>query len=446
MTTKEEKLRDKIRKLFALMGSENTAEREAARAKIVELLGKNKKTWNDLTELLATGNAKGWHDDEPAAVGGGKAAPAPLQLINHILERHLHLTDAQRVAMTLWIAHTFKYHEFSVTPRLALISPVRGCGKTTALSIIKALSFNASKLDSITAAVLFRIIDRARACVLLDEVDNLDLLNNPALRAVITSGHHCDGAVSRCLKGEIQEFTTFAPLALAAIGKPPNPLPLPIAHRCVTIHMKRAPSTSEPLVRFDPKTYPRQKADLETVYRETFAWAQQCKLETNPPMPAELRNRPADNWRVLLAIADATSPEWGEAARAAAIELSIGQDEDLGVRLLEDIRDLFDHRPGIDRLTSAAMVDGLLELPGGLWSEWRGPQDNQVPHRMSQGGLATMLAPFGIRSRTIWPRAGSGGKSAKGYLRSQFETAWASYCDERVRPSEQSNIKHLRGA
>jgi hypothetical protein len=48
---------------------------------------------------------------------------------------------------------------------------------------------------------------------------------------------------------------------------------------------------------------------------------------------------------------------------AAAIELSIGQDEDLGVRLLEDIRDLFDLRPGIDRLTSAAMVDGLLELP-----------------------------------------------------------------------------------
>ena len=99
--------------------------------------------------------------------------------------------------------------------------------------------------------------------------------------------------------------------------------------------------------------------------------------------------------------------------RAAAIELSIGQDEDLGVRLLEDIRDLFDLRPGIDRLTSAAMVDGLLELPDGLWSEWRGPQDNQVPHRMSQGGLATMLAPFGIRSRTIWPRDGSGGKSAR---------------------------------
>jgi len=50
---------------------------------------------------------------------------------------------------------------------------------------------------------------------------------------------------------------------------------------------------------------------------------------------------------------------------AAAIELSIGQDKDLGVRLLEDIRDLFDLRPGIDRLTSAAMVDCLLELRTG---------------------------------------------------------------------------------
>ena len=65
-TSKEEKFRDRIRKLFAYMGSENATEREIARAKIVELLGKNKKTWNDLQDLLATGNTSGWHDDEPA--------------------------------------------------------------------------------------------------------------------------------------------------------------------------------------------------------------------------------------------------------------------------------------------------------------------------------------------------------------------------------------------
>ena len=51
---------------------------------------------------------------------------------------------------------------------------------------------------------------RARACVLLDEVDNLDLLNNPALRAVITSGHHCDGAVRDASRGRFRSSRVHA--------------------------------------------------------------------------------------------------------------------------------------------------------------------------------------------------------------------------------------------
>ena len=81
------------------------------------------------------------------------------------------------------------------------------------------------------------------------------------------------------------------------------------------------------------------------------------------------------------------------------------------------------------------MVDGLLELPDGLWSEWRGPQDNQVRRDVS-GGLSMMLAPSESGRGRSGLCDGSGGTSAKVHLRSQFETAWASYCDERVRPSE----------
>jgi hypothetical protein len=96
-----EKLRKKLQKLFALLGSSNTSEREAARCKIDELLAKNKKNWNDLTELLAIGNAQGWQDDEPVAnAGGGErpVRPAPLDLIRHILQRHLRLTEHQVVS------------------------------------------------------------------------------------------------------------------------------------------------------------------------------------------------------------------------------------------------------------------------------------------------------------------------------------------------------------
>lgn len=67
------------------------------------------------------------------------------------------------------------------------------------LNIVKALGCRARKTDHVTAAVLFRLIDRDRPTLLLDEADNQDLANNPTLRSVINSGHHCDGKIMRYL-------------------------------------------------------------------------------------------------------------------------------------------------------------------------------------------------------------------------------------------------------
>jgi Protein of unknown function (DUF3631) len=186
-----------------------------------------------------------------------------------------------------------------------------------------------------------------------------------------------------------------------------------------------------------------QAQDCLIVYQETLSWARQCELNLDPPMPEGLRNRPADNWRVLLAIADACSPAWGELAREAAVALSKGQDEDPGVLLLADIRDIFDCRPTVDRLATAVIVAELNEMPNGLWSEWRGPRDDHTPRKLSPGEMARMLAPFGIRPKTIWPpRRGTHDRSAKGYLRKQFGQAWASYCSSGT-PAHRSNVRYL---
>jgi hypothetical protein len=293
-----DKLHTRIRQLHALLGSKNEGERANAWAKLDELLARNKKTWNDLPELLAGEGAEDLHDDAPAG-DANIAHPGPLDLIHHILQRHLHLTDHQYIALTLWIAHSFVYHRFSITPRLAFGSPTRGCGKTTALDVIGSLAFKPSRTDHISAAVLFRLIDRDRALVLIDEGDNQDLANNSILRAVLNSGHRKGGKILRFIDGELTEFATFAPLAIAVIGKV---LPLPLLHRSIKIIMERSPAE---LIRFDPNTKPEQKEDCATVYRETFDWARQCKLNPDPEMPAQLRNRPADNWRPLISIADA---------------------------------------------------------------------------------------------------------------------------------------------
>jgi hypothetical protein len=93
------------------------------------------------------------------------------------------------------------------------------------------------------------------------------------------------------------------------------------------------------------KDHADTKADLNIAYRMMFAWARDAELNSDPAMPVQLRNRPADNWRPLIAIADAFGAAWAARAREAAIAFAgEHQDEDAAVVLLRDIRDIFDGR------------------------------------------------------------------------------------------------------
>jgi hypothetical protein len=52
------------------------------------------------------------------------------------IKTYLVLTDTQVDAITLWILQTWLVGKFTIAPRLAITSPTKGCGKTTALSIL----------------------------------------------------------------------------------------------------------------------------------------------------------------------------------------------------------------------------------------------------------------------------------------------------------------------
>jgi Protein of unknown function (DUF3631) len=428
-------LRDKLAKLLRKMGTPFPHEREATHGRIDALLKRHKKDWPDVPDLLRSAR----DDDDKPAAATAPSTPAPLDLICRLAEKYLYLTAAQRVALTLWIAHTYMFSRFSVTPRLALLSPVSHCGKSTVLNLIDVLGYNTEKFDSATPAALFRLTDEERKCVLLDEVDNADLLSNGVLRSVINSGWQCKGKVVRFIDKEKKKFATFAPLALVAIGKFSGPL----MSRCITIQMVRTPRTVV-LERFDPEKILEQQRMCETVRQLTLAWAQHCRFEPDPPIPPEIRDRAADNWRVLIAIADATSAEWAKAAREAAVELHHGRDEDLAVQLLGDIRDVFNGWPNLDRIGSEALVTALIELAEERWGEWRGLRGDRAPRQLSTTGLAQILSLFDIRSRTIWPpRRGAATKSTKGYVKVQFQHAWESFCPEDGTPAQSNSIKRL---
>jgi Protein of unknown function (DUF3631) len=420
----DKKTLKRIRDLHALMGSSNAEERERAREKLEALLRKHGKTWNDLPELLqqeqgSAGPSHDPRDDVPASAGSGVKA---LDVVHHLLQAYVEMKPHEYI------------DRFTHSPRLALLSPVRGCGKTVLLDVLSNLVPRPHKTDNITAAGIYYQVHTSQSTMLVDEADNLEFAARGALIATLNSGYRKGRRITRFKFS----YRTWAPMAIAGI----NTLPMPTMSRCIVINMARA---TRELRRYNEDDL----QELHIAYSMARSWAQGVTLNSDPKLPEVLRNRPADNWRSLISIADTFGPAWGDKAREAAIEFSKGyHDEDIGVLLLRDIRKVFFEKfPAIlTSFPSAYLVACLNTFEGAPWSEWCGVHGNQTPRRLSQGELAKLLRPFRIRPKTVWwpDRQGT---SMRGYYRADFEDAWRSYCDEANTPTQQpTNVRHLHSA
>ena len=157
-----EKLRALLVKLFALMGSDNANESQATRDKIRDLLGQHRMSWNDGLELIQQAGTPAPNDaaaeqtvDEPPS--DVRDIPPP-ELIVYLLQQYVDLAEHEYVAVALWILHAHVYDKFKCSPRLALTSPVHGCGKTTLLEFIERLLSRPKRTDSITPAAIYRLV------------------------------------------------------------------------------------------------------------------------------------------------------------------------------------------------------------------------------------------------------------------------------------------------
>jgi hypothetical protein len=138
-------------------------------------------------------------------------------------------------------------------------------------------------------------------------------------------------------------------------------------------------------------------------------WAETFQRPKIIDLPKELRGRCADNWRALIAIADALG--YGATLRAAAIMVEeAGFDPE--IRLYEDIRHVFARQQG-DGLWTNEIVQALSEIEDGPWAS------------LTNSALYDQLYRKGIEPKTIW-KVGADGKrrSNKGFTRAQFEKVW----------------------
>ena len=405
---KNAKLARTLLKLYRLMrGTSHEHERKSAENKIKKLLAGNGYTWNDLQELLDLG------EKLEAGAGGGAEFKIPntFDLVYHLLERHIVTKPHYLVAISLWAMHTHVYRQFNVTPRLAVLSPIKNCGKTTVIDILKWLVWNNARISDTTVASLFHF--EGKFTLLLDEGDNLEITKS--MRTFLNDSYKIDGQFSRFNPKTRQTdmYPVFGPVALAGIGV----FPPTVMSRSIIIHMHRN-SPDEKYTRFD-QTNVGQIQHLIVAKNMIAEWARKVRLNPEPDIPPMRIARDADNWRVLLSIAD--SLDRGDIARDAAIKI-IGeyQPPEIEILLLWDIRTVFDvERARI--LPGKILVDKLRTLEDAEhdWGE------------LTQAKMGHMLNMFQIRPRknTWWPEGvhRSEQQNLKCYFRLDFEEMWERY-------------------
>jgi hypothetical protein len=340
------------------------------------------------------------------------------------VRRFVVLDDEQCDAIALWVLHTHCFAAARRTPYLAITSAEAESGKTRLLEVFELLVAKPWLTERTTAAALIRTLEKDKPTLLLDESDTAfssDKEYAEALRNILNSGYRRRGSAMLCVKegGDwvVKRFNTFGPKAIAGIGK----LPTTVASRSIPIRLQRR-APGESVEDFFEDEGEEIAAPLRAK-AEAFAKASKAELEQTrrPPLPQGLRDRAAECWRPLFAIADLAGEEWGERARKAAVSLSMGARGDeasIGIRLLEDVRALFAEREP-DIIFSSVLVPALNEIETSPWAEWNKGRGLTAP------SLAKLLHRYGIKPRSV--RIGD--ETAKGYKLEAFRDAFQRYLE-----------------
>jgi len=322
---------------------------------------------------------------------------ALLHEIRFIVRSHIFLNETEATAVALWIVLTHAEPYIDSAPILAITSPQKRCGKTTLIEILKLLARKPLKTDSITAAALFRSVERWSPTVLIDEAD-LFLKDREELRGILNSGNRRDGYVIRCnpVTLEPERFSTWGPKAIACIGK----LTETLLDRSIHVELQRRHKGEaiKKLRDADPGRFKR-------LSRQASRWVLDngnAIKNSKPPVPDVLNDRAGDNWLPLLAIAEVASGGWAKEAIEAAQNLSADEpDDNFSVRLLAALQSIIQDAGGEEFFLTSDLLAELNADEEAPWADWKSG--------LTAAKLARELKEYGIRSirdKTVRDRRG----------------------------------------
>lgn len=320
------------------------------------------------------------------------------------LRRFITAADHSYPLMTLWTLHVhcLGHGWLATTPRLVFTSPRHGCGKSTAMKALWCLSPRAMMASSMTAAVLFRVIDEVGPSLFVDEIDSSpEMLRDIA--ACAKSGYRKNEAsVLRC-EGEDNvptAYSTFAAMAFAGIGRKMDGA---LESRCLTIPLHgRTQEEAQKASRLKPREQARLQGYL---LPKAIRWASDNEraLGAIGDMPSNIAvDRMLDLLEPLWTVAQCIGGNWPQRFLTAVAGL-LDDKEDVRTRagdLLTDVLRLavaeaeYRTEKGNPtewhelKFTAAELWRGLTAIDSGKWIDGSGAKALTI-HSMERA-----LSPF----------------------------------------------------
>ena len=363
------------------------------------------------------------------------AYESPIPKVERFIRRFIVLpNESDYTIFSLWIGHTYFMDKLNTTPRLAIISPEFGCGKSRCIEVLASLCFKGEKLDHHTRSYLMRTVENCwkdlgkPPTLLLDEIDTVfrgkTTEESEATRAFANTGYRSSGyyGITEGDKNKTPvKFRTFAPMALAGKGEV---IPDSVMTRAIIVRLQMR-MAHEVIEDFLENSVEFEAQELS---EELSNWSDYCREDINQIQPdLTIRDREREIWLPLFKVAHLVGEEW-----VKRIEIALGNiqaessDNSLSRerQLLADIWKVF-QRHETDRVKSSVIVLSLTEMPESEWDTYN------FGKPITEKTLAKKLRTYGIRSKQMRFENGQG---AKGYYRSEVYSAVRRYLDPSLPP------------
>lgn len=327
-----------------------------------------------------------------------------------LIDDFLVIDECYKIAFVLWVIFSHLVEHSQIAPLAWITSPEKQCGKSTLFGLFARVVDRPFTANNITQAVLYRVMDKYRPCLLVDEIDT-SLKDKGELLGIINAGYSRHASMTPRINadkgGAIDAFNAYGAKVFAGIGEMQGTF----ASRSIRFNLRRK-GKGERAKRLTLKALPHAKT--EQIKSKVKRWAMDNIDAISAVNVAELNvnERDFDNWEFLLQIASVL----GIYDRAVMACLQICQNRGElsdNEQLLADIRAVWTG----EKMGSGLLLERLTAIDEMQWQTLNNGQ------AMTAHQLAKRLKSFGIKSKAVRQNQAV----IRGYDKADFDKVWERY-------------------